>query len=459
MKFDTIDELLSYTEKIKGKSLNDIIKEKESSNDNEMHKEKGILGNLVETEFYGYKNNNISEADFKELGIELKTSGITKTKKGKIRAKERLVLSMINFNEIVNETFETSHLLNKNENILILWYYYKKNIPVRDLKFYTYLLYSLHQDEDVIKNDFKIIQEKVLKGKAEELSEGDTTYLGACRKGSKGTDTRTQPYSNTPAPSRAYCLKQGYMSGIIEDLCKKETIKPRKYKYYSVTEYITAKLEKYFKKTQKEIAEELNLIKGEKIPKQINKQITNTLIGKDKDLPQLDPLFKYSNFIIKNSPILEDNTPKERMSFKNLKRSEFETTWDESYWKQYFEQTNIINICWQFKNKNGKVGEGRLKTVKQISFTDKDLKSIEKTYKMIQKAIKNYEERIYGENLDEYVKDLPTPNSFEDQIIEILPKAKSGKNSYYTFFENDKDTIKSAFALTKECLKEKLNKE
>ena len=366
---------------------------------------------------------------------------------------------MINFNEIVKETFETSHLLEKNENLLILWYYYKKNISVRDLKFYTYLLYSLHQDEDVIRNDFKIIQEKVLKGKAEELSEGDTTYLGACRKGTKGTDTRSQPYSDKPAPSRAYCLKQGYMSGIIEDLCQKETIKPRTYKYYSVTEYITAKLEKYFEKTQKEIAEELNLLKNNKIPKNINKKITDTLIGKDKDLPKLDPIFKYSNFIIKNSPILEDYTPKERMSFKNLRLSDFETEWDESYWKQYFEQTNIINICWQFKNRNGKVGEGILKTVKQISFTDKDLKSIGKTYHMIQKAMKNYEEKIHGENLDEYVKDLPTPNSFEDQIIEILPKARKGKNSYYTFFENDKDTIKSAFALTKECLKEKLNKE
>ncbi len=458
MKFNTIDELLSYTEKIKGKSLNDIIKEKEIQNDNSMLREKGILGNLVETEFYEYPNNNISEADFHELGVELKTSGITKTKKGKIRAKERLVLSMINFNEIVNETFENSHLMEKNENILILWYYYKKNIPVRDLKFYTYLLYSLHQDEEVIKNDFKIIQDKVKQGKAEELSEGDTTYLGACRKGFKGTDTRTQPYSDTPAPSRAYCLKQGYMSGIIQDLCQKERLKPRTYKYHSVTEYITAKLKKYYGKTQREIATELKLLKNEKIPKNINKQISDTLIGKDKDLPKLDPLFRYSNFIIKNSPIIGDDfTPKERMSFKNLRLSDFETNWDESGWKQYFEQTTIINICYQFENRKGKVGEGKLKTVKQFSFNDKDIQSIEKTYKMIQTALENYKNKIYGENLDKYVEDLPTPQSFTGQIVEILPKARKGKNSYYTFFENDKDIIKSAFAINKECLKEKLS--
>ena len=145
------------------------------------------------------------------------------------------------------------------------------------------------------------------------------------------------------------------------------------------------------------------------------------------------------------------------MSFKNLRLSDFETNWDESGWKQYFEQTTIINICYQFENRKGKVGEGKLKTVKQFSFNDKDIQSIEKTYKMIQTALENYKNKIYGENLDKYVEDLPTPQSFTGQIVEILPKARKGKNSYYTFFENDKDIIKSAFAINKECLKEKLS--
>lgn len=146
MKFNTIKELLDYTEKIKGKSINDVV---ESDNvfqgRTNLNQRKGFLGNLVETEFYHYPINSNPEADFNKLGVELKTSGIKINQNGSIRAKERLVLNMINFHKIVNETFETSHLIEKNENLLILWYIYNKNQSMRDYKFIEYFIYSLYQ--------------------------------------------------------------------------------------------------------------------------------------------------------------------------------------------------------------------------------------------------------------------------------------------------------------------------
>ena len=75
MKFNTIKELLDYTEKIKGKSINDVV---ESDNvfqgRTNLNQRKGFLGNLVETEFYHYPINSNPEADFNKLGVELKTS-------------------------------------------------------------------------------------------------------------------------------------------------------------------------------------------------------------------------------------------------------------------------------------------------------------------------------------------------------------------------------------------------
>ena len=38
----------------------------------------------------------------------------------------------------------------------------------------------------------------------------------------------------------------------------------------------------------------------DKIPKNINKMITDALIGKDNELPEKDDLFAKTNFIIKN---------------------------------------------------------------------------------------------------------------------------------------------------------------
>jgi DNA mismatch repair protein MutH len=74
-------------------------------------------------------------------------------------------------------------------------------------------------DLPVIKSDWEKIQGKVMQGKAHELSEGDTFYLGACRKGAGGAKEklRTQPFSSIGAPSRAFSFKQGYLTRLILD--------------------------------------------------------------------------------------------------------------------------------------------------------------------------------------------------------------------------------------------------
>ena len=45
-------------------------------------------------------------------------------------------------------------------------------------------------DLEIIKKDWKLIKQKVADGKAHELSEGDTFYLGACTKGANANSTR-----------------------------------------------------------------------------------------------------------------------------------------------------------------------------------------------------------------------------------------------------------------------------
>lgn len=461
MNFKTIDELLEYTQNIKNKSINDIIANNNSLNNNHVVKNKGRLGNLVETEFYHYPNNNKAEADFSNLGVELKTSGLIKRidKKNnvKIKAKERLVLSMINYMEVINEDFENSHLMKKNNLILILWYCYQKGIDFKDFKFVNYMLFSLKRDEDVIRNDFNIIKEKIKEGKAHELSEGDTTYLGACRKGQKGDKLRQQPNSNIGAPSRAFCLKNSYMNSIVAELYEDKNIgKPKKHKYLSVMDYVKEKLEPYFGMTQREIANKIGLLKTDKIPKDINKKISNKLIGKDDELEDLDDIFKNSSYIIKNTPVYKNYKPRERMSFKNLKFSDFEEEWEDSEWKLYFEETTFITICYEVTSNKSKNGDRILSDVRKFTFNSEDIDSIGHTYDMIKNALNLYENRIFCDDLNKYCTYLPTPKSFEGQIMEIMPKQSKGKGSYNSFFINDKDTIKVCFGLSKDVLWKKL---
>ena len=84
MKFKTQEELLSFTRGILGKKFKDIDQKNLLET---KKKDKGILGKVVETGFYGYELNSNPEADFAELGIELKVAGFKKNKNNTISAK------------------------------------------------------------------------------------------------------------------------------------------------------------------------------------------------------------------------------------------------------------------------------------------------------------------------------------------------------------------------------------
>lgn len=444
MKFKTENELIEYTSQITGKTFKEIDSENLLENAS-LKRQKGLLGHVVETGFYKYPRNNDSQADFEELGIELKVSGYVKNKNGSLRAKERLVLSKINFNEIVNETFETSHVLGKCEKMLIIWYEYDKNKEAKDFLITNYQLYDMKPDKKVFENDFKIIKDKVLEGKAHELSEGDTSYLGACTKARTSADRTTQPYSDIAPKPRAFSLKNAYMTGILRETTENPTLITFS-NFTTVEQYVKDKLKPYFGKTQLEILEEItgHPLEGN-VPKDINKKISNILIGKDKELPEKDELFTKTSFIIKNIPIQENGKPRERMSFKTLKLSEFEEDWEDSFWKNYFEETTIITICYQEVNKS-KNGYRILKDVKKITFDETDLDAFEKTYNQIKKTIEKQDVNL-----------LPTStNGFKDLELQIAPKASKGADSYNNFLK--KDQTKVCFMINKKLIYEKLKK-
>lgn len=177
---------------------------------------KGGLGEMVEKLFFGYENNSDPHADFLIAGVELKCSPLKKNKKKSYSVKERLVCNMINYVEDVNVPFDKSHFFLKCRLMLILYYLHIANVSRLDLEFIYSILWKLpEKDLLIIQHDYEVIMEKVKKGKAHEISEGDTMYLGACRKGAKGTDVTAQPYSPIPAPTRAFCLKMAYMRTIL----------------------------------------------------------------------------------------------------------------------------------------------------------------------------------------------------------------------------------------------------
>ncbi|MES2226012.1 MAG: Sau3AI family type II restriction endonuclease [Patescibacteria group bacterium] len=183
---------------------------------------KGYLGDLIERYVFGIANNGRAEADFKLAGIELKSTPLRRHKTKRYVAKERLVFSMIDYDKVISERWETSSFLEKNRLLLIMFYLYlDKGQSVLDYEFeFVHLLDLLEdiseQDAEQIRKDWQFIIDKIRRGDAHLLSEGDTFYLGACTKARNSRVVRDQPMSRTPAKPRAFSLKQAYLNHLIQ---------------------------------------------------------------------------------------------------------------------------------------------------------------------------------------------------------------------------------------------------
>ncbi len=209
----SVESIFEYSKGLLGKTLRDFVWE-----NYEPKKGKGGLGQMVENIYFLLETNSNPAADFSEAGMELKCTPLEKNKKDEYRIKERLVCNMINYCDVIKEDFEHSHFYLKCQLMLLLFYLHQANCDKLDLEFIFSVLWRLpEKDLLVIKHDYEVIINKIKDGKAHELSEGDTMYLGACRKGQKGDSLMKQPNNpDTDAPRRAFSLKQAYMRTILE---------------------------------------------------------------------------------------------------------------------------------------------------------------------------------------------------------------------------------------------------
>lgn len=181
---------------------------------------KGGLGGFVEQNIFKYPANTDENPDFINAGIELKVTPIKLNHDGTFSSKERLVLNMINYNDEVDKTFETSSFYRKNKKLLILFYLWSKNSLATDYEITNYNLFEFEQSlqYQAIKRDWETIHEKIVKGKAHEISESDTMFLAACTKGANSNVLTTQPNSDIKAKPRAYSFKNSFMTRLYRDI-------------------------------------------------------------------------------------------------------------------------------------------------------------------------------------------------------------------------------------------------
>lgn len=230
---------------------------------------KGGMGNLLEERFFGYRANSDREPDFAEAGVELKATCIDRRKNGSDAAGERLVLTMIPYDEEAPESLYDSHLWHKCRRMLLVWYRRDRTIDPYDQRIEHVLLFTPPaEDLRVMEADYRLITGLVREGRADELSESLTTYLGACTKGATAARSMRDQVMYAPgrkARSRAFSLKQSYMNYVLHHYAmgapEAESVvtDPRELERRTLVEYVTDRINAHVGESDRELCRTLGL--------------------------------------------------------------------------------------------------------------------------------------------------------------------------------------------------------
>ena len=428
----------TYAKKLIGKSFADVCEQddiakamvvREMTNYEAKHenkKRKGGLGELIEERFFHYQANNDARPDFDKAGVELKGTPYKKNKNGTLVAKERLILTMIDYFSVVNEVFEDSHMWQKARLILLVYYLYQQEIKNRlDYRIgYVKLFAPPEQDIKIIAHDFEVIVEKIRKGKAHELSEGDTLYLGAAPKAATSKDRRKQPFSDELAKPRAFAFKNSYMTYVLNNyiIPGKNTYEPiiKGNAEESFEDYVVSKIDAYYNKSVAELCDLFD-VKFQKKPKNLEAMLAYRILGIKGNHAEE---FEKANVVVKTIRIAENNKIKENMSFPTFKFKELvKEEWEDSTFGNYLRETRFLFVVYKFDQQ----GELRLKGCQFWNIPYDDLEGNvklvwERTQKILCEGLKV--EKRNGKNYNNF------PKSTENPVCHVRPHGQNSKDTY-----------------------------
>lgn len=319
--------IYEYSKGLLGKTLREFIYEGYVTKAG-----KGGIGQMVENLYFLLDTNNNPEADFSSAGMELKCTPLKLGKNNEYLIKERLVCGMINYCDVVKDDFEHSHFYLKCQLMLLMFYLYRKGHDNLDLEFIFSVLWQLpEKDLLIIRQDYEIIIDKIRRGEAHLLSEGDTMYLGACRKGQKGDSLMAQPYSIEGAPRRAFCLKMAYMRTVLQyvvaskekavtnfTLHKEQLVSEKDLATQSFDDILLRRFKPYISKEYHIIANEMGVDISNN-PKNKYAMIANSIAsnGKYSNINRSEEFLK-AGLTMKTIRVQYNSSIKEAMSFENI---------------------------------------------------------------------------------------------------------------------------------------------
>lgn len=381
--FESIDELILYTEEAIGKPM----KEFDVNNRLKDTSSKGSIGQVIEEGFFGYKINNISGADFANLGVELKVTPYKWVNNSTlVSAKERLVINMINFMKDYEYDFYESDLYEKIDKILLLFYEHQQEVDKSEYYISNKFLFDFskidEEDKQIIISDYNKIVKKILDGRAHEISESDTLYLGACPKAANREKGQvTQPFSDVLAMKRAFCFKSPYMTQLLRNQVFKNSPSREKFikdisilKSNSFEEVILRNFKPFYGMTLNDLDEKLKIVVNRNNKSYI-KNYVSRMLDSNKSINQIEDYdeFVKANIKIKTIRVLKNGTIRESMSFPSFRFLDLiQEDWEESTLRnQFVNEKYLFCIFDEISEFNYKFREAMLWSMPEIDLDSK----------------------------------------------------------------------------------------
>lgn len=446
------EEIEVISKSIIGKSFKDIISMNYYVLD-ESGVKKGSLGNIIEQSLFGIEPNQYSEPDFIDAGIELKVTPYKKNKDNTLSAKERLVLNMIDYMTEYKNQFYASHFWFKNNKLEIIWYLHEDNKEKLNFKITNEFLLDLSISEDLkqIEEDWNIIIEKIRSGKAHEISEADTMYLGACTKGANANSVRKQPFSDILAKNRAFCFKNSYMTQLVRkyigDYTTVEKILSNNEQTFK--DFINNVINKYKGKTQKELMNNFNI---DSTAKNLNSILVSRMFGVKGNLSETDEFLK-ANIIPRTVRVEENGRIKESMPFPAFKYTEIvKQSWETSDLKEKLESTKYMFFVFKMKKGEYVFNGIKLWNMPELILENEVKTMWEKTFEIIKNGniVKKIDDNGY--------RITNFPGMSENKICHVRPHARDAKDTFplpvADKLTGQKDYTKHCFWLNNNYLEE-----
>lgn len=490
-EYQTVREIKERGEAAVGKKIRELVSQESVDSWYNNPKNKGWLGNVIEKDWFGLENNSRPEADFEKLGVELKCAGLKFFQRESFwAAKERLVLNIFDYNEEYKKDFLNSSFLMKSNLIELLLYKYDPinyyNFEGKDYPIYPDFIVSdsillnlndlLEEDWEIIRNDWELIMKMIRQGRADEISEGMTQYLGAVTKGGKTEKNLTsQPFSDKKAHRRAFSLKPSYMKEITRRIVNKHLTSSITYNSYvndypevheqscgmqydnrehvltdlselhskTFEEIILNRLKPYYGMDKKNLANRFGVNIPTKNDKSSSRLIAQKMFDLQNDLEETDE-FKKAGIALKIVTVKSNQRkkkPEKRLTTEGFKlesdisfaKDICDLEWEDTRVYDYLSTTKFLLFVYEETSK-GEVFKG----AKFWYMPEEDLfKTVRETWEVVKKTLIEGVELTYtpvNSKKGFVVKNNLPSKSNDPGVLHIRPSAKvseyyEGKNS------------------------------